>query len=326
MNNRRALTLVELLVSVALGMILIAMGSTALVQITRVATRDTAQRRAHDDAAMIHRRLQEALSGMYHPSQMRLEADAGADGVWDSGDESLTLIWMGSMRDRHEREMDYGRSYPYELVWHQLRWQGDGAGGGELRYAISSPRRVTREHTYHLGSNRRPTISAVAQVRRDRRRDMDDNDLRWIPGIAPAAYAAADLDGDAEDLADNLMPLHPPTTQIVACTMAWVDTAGYMVRCDPASGISITDSGGGVVPTLGTTFSSQTRHVVDGTFIDGRDHIAAGGTRRAMAERPALVRLALTLVPTTSSGLDLAEEPHLDFSFSFTTAGQLPTL
>lgn len=323
MSQRRGLTLIELLVSISLGMVLLAMGSSALVQVTRIAKRDTAHRQAHDDVATLNRNLSLRLGALYHGAQTRVEADPGPDGAWGTGDEILSLFWMHSMRSREERSLNLDQPYGRSLVWNQLQWIGDGEGGGEIRLAVSTPSRSSTwfHYTDSDGDRRRNHFRNTPQWRRDRQRDLDDNDGRWITGMTKAVLDEVDLPGDREDLAEQLLRAHPPTTKVTDFVIEWIDAGGVRVRCDAVQGVTLDGAA-----LLGTAWSNQRVHVVDGTFVDGRNHIAAGGTRRAMAERPCLIRFGFTLIPTSNSGLPLEQEPQLPFSLTFATTPQLPTL
>ena len=317
---RRGLTLIELLVSIGLAMILLLLATMALMQITRVAKRDVAQRQAHDDAGIIYRTMSASVGAMYHSSQMRFEVDG----------DSISLIWMSALRNTNALHMEYSPQHVYDLVWNQVRWTKNAAtGGGTLEYAVSSPRR-TAEYTYANpdGNNYTPTISNAPQVRRDRRRDMNDNDLRHVPGMTGAQRAVIALPGDADDLLGNLHPLHATSSEITDCRFQWIDAEGYVVRCDPDNGITVEDPAGGNVDLTLTPlpWSKTTRYVIDGSFLDGREHVDADRSRTVSGQRPALVMIQFTVVPTTNSGRALADEPEFPFTFTFPAAPTLPDL
>lgn len=331
-RQRRALTLVELLVSISLGMLLITMGSSALVQVTQIAKRDTAQRQAHEDVSVVHQRLHKNLSTMYHPCQMRFECWVGPDGAYGTGDEELRLLWQSAQRSLEERSMGYGPGTTHELAWNELIWIGDGQGGGELAYAVSVRERESTGYTYTTsgGDVVTPRITTTPLPRRDRRRHDNDNDLRFLPGMTKAIHDQIDLTGDRKELFYLRHPLHPPTTEVTNVVFEWIDAGGYTTRCDP-DGVSITNPSGGSVglhyPGIWNAYSSRRDHlVIDGTWLDGRRYRPVFESRQAMAFRPSLVRIRFTLIPRTASGLDLGDEPHLDFTLSFPTTPELPPL
>ena len=362
MKAATGFTLIELLVSITLGMVLLTMGATALVQISKVAKRDTAQRQAHDEIAIMHRRLAEGLNSLYHPSQIRLEAYRGPDGKWDTGDEWISLIWMSSMRDKGERFMHSDSSFSRELQWNQLIWKGNPEldSGGEVLFARSTERQPTELAAFEYeqkdlaGNVIKPNLRLQnsAQWRRDRRRDLDDNDMRWVPGMRKTLWQDSRIQalvGDRRDLWDNLKPMLAPATEVANMTIEWVDAGGVVVRGSPVDGISI-DGGsllgqpwsgkdiemkdhptfGGTDPILDpTTCTLLDVHVIDGAFMDGRASVNTGAgvaSRLSLAERPSLIRIHLMLVPKTHSGLDLDDEPHIPFSLTIPVGPSLPAL
>ena len=242
MRPRSGFTLIELLVSITLGMILLTMGTSALMQVSKIAKRDTAQRQAHDEIAILHRRLEEGVTNMYHPSQVRVEAYKGPDGEWDTGDEWITIIWMASLRDKNEGYMEWDSDFVYtrELLWHQLLWKGDGEGGGELFYGKNTNLRSNGRKNF-LYENSDPSgapikrnygVRNAPQWRRDRRRDLDDNDFRWIPGMRKDFWSDTEIEklgGDREDLMTAIKPALAPTTEVGSLTIEWVDAGGVVV-------------------------------------------------------------------------------------------------
>ena len=333
MRSRVGLTLIELLISITLGMVLLAMCSSALVQITQVAKRDTAQRQAHDDIAMLHRHLSIRLGAMYHGAQTRVEAHPGVDETWGTGDEIISLTWMAGMRDREERALNLDDAYGRSLVWNRIQWEGDGEGGGKLLMSVSSPERTVS----YSGSS----FTNKPQWRRDRRRHMNDNDGRWVTGMTKTIVDAIKLPGDAEDLDDNLLRMHPPTTEISDVAFEWIDADGVIVRCDQ-DGITVDGTTPPFREHLGVIYSGSKSglpasdpdylkqfYVVDGTYVDGRNPAypdAAGVLRTISGQRPSLISLNCTVIPTSASGLPLEQEPHLPFSLTFAATPQLPKL
>ena len=360
MKPTNGFTLIELLVSVSLGMILLSMGATALVQISKVAKRDTAHRQAHDEIAIVHRRFAEGLNSLYHPSQIRLEVYRGPDGEWDTGDEWVSLSWMSSLRDKEERFMDGDGGYSRELLWNQFIWKGNPEldGGGEVLFAKSTERRVSESVTFNFEKAdasgkmaKKIRIDNAAQWRRDRRRDLEDNDLRWIPGMRKSLWKdprIQALSNDREDLWQNLKTMLAPNTEVAKMTVELVDAGGVVVRGSPVDGISV-DGGsllglpwsgkdvemkdhpslGGSDPILDPSCTLLDVHVLDGVFMDGRAAVNTGAgvpSRLSLAERPSLIRIHLLLIPRTNSGLDLEDEPHIPFSLTIPVGPSLPAL
>lgn len=330
----RGLTLIEILVSLGIGMMLVALGTSALLHVSKTFTKNRALLQGHDDAAAIASHLHSTLEAVYHPALMRCRADPGADGTWGTGDERIDLTWMASARSLDERTMHYAPLPMHDLLWHRLSWSGDGAGGGDLSFSYSTGRRVVNGWSFvHAGYSRKPSIALGPFVRRDRRRDLNDNDLRHLPGMNLATYTAVAAIGDEGDLDSQLTPWHPPTTRVVACHLEFVDQGGYVVRCDPASGISIRSPSGTAIPTLGTAMVSPTVHTFEGTWMDGRLRApadAGGGgfhSRSGVAQRPALIRISFDLVMGSADPRSpSAKDPRLPFTVTICPSMTLPPL
>jgi hypothetical protein len=340
MRTKRGMTLIEILVSLGIGMMLVALGTSALLHASKVFARNTAHLQGHDDAAAIQQRLTSTLESLYHPAQMGCRADAGVDGTWGTGDELIEMTWMNSVRALDESTMTYEPKPMHDLLWQRMRWTGDGKGGGSIQFAHSAGRRLKYGGwTYMHGSpapwSRDPGIAFGPFVRRDRRRDLNDNDLRYLPGMDMATYLAMGENGDSSDLDDRLRPWHPSTTLVSTCIVEWVDQGGNRVRCDPTAGVSIVDRAGNPVSLLGTTYSNQTAHVVDGTWLDGRNHVPADVPPGApayyrsitSAQRPSLIRVSFQLIMTTvGDRVRLDKDPRLPFTLTISPAMALPPL
>lgn len=329
----KGFTLIELLVSIAIGMGLLALGASALLHIGRVFNRNTAQLQAGDDANAIHQRLEAAFSAMHHTAQLRVRVDPGetlpATPVWADGNEVLELTWMSTLSDIDELAMDTLPGHLSDVVWNRLRWSGRGVGrpGGLIEYAVSSPFRLSNAITSPAASTTSGRVRTGPQHRRDRRRDMEDNDLRHLPGMTAARHAALQAFSDETDLVQNLRRMHPAYTQVREMSIEWVDQDGYTVRADAVSGITVRDPGGTLLPALGQPYANDRLLVLDGAWLDGRPAASAGTTRHASAQRPLHVRVSFVLVPTSHEDPeDLSREPHLPFSFTFRTAPLLPRL
>lgn len=325
---QRGLTLIEMLVSLAIGMVLVAMGTSALMHVSKLFTRNIAHIQAHHDAATIQQRLAGTLESLYHPALIECRADPGPDGVWGSGDETVELTWMSSLRSLDDGTMSYGPTPMHDLLWHRMRWQGDGEGGGDLSFASSTGRRVVPSWT-------NTDLALGPFVRRDRRRDLDDNDLRFLPGMDLATYSDVAVDGDGSDLDQRLLPWHPPSTRIASCTIELVDHGGYTVRSDPTAGVVISSPSGATVPSLMTEYSTPTVQVLDGTWLDGRRHVPADVSpaaatyhrRSTSSQRPALIRISFELIMTTPGEQGVHDHaPRLPFAITICPSLALPPL
>jgi len=330
MRQRPGFTLIELLISIAIGLALIALGTNALLHVSRAFNRNAAMLQASDLAAAIHQRLTRSLTAMYHPAQVRLRVDPGeSPAVWDDGNEVVELTWMSAMGDVDEPTMDTQPGHVSDVVWNRLRWTGRGTGkdGGRLEYAVSSPFRGSLSITSPAATTSGGQVRTGPQARRDRRRDMDDNDLRHLPGMTATAYAALQLPGNGADLDRNLRLMHMPYTQVRRLIVEWVDGDGHTVRGGPDSGITIRDRLGAVQPPLGQPWADDRNHVLDGAWLDARPLAATGSTRLAAAQRPLLMRISFELVTANQlDPADLSNEPHRTCTSTIRTAPMLPEL
>lgn len=282
---RRGFTLVEILISAGIGMLMIALVSGALLSLRRLSDFNQALLGLHEDAAAIHRIVGDDAGATCHNASVTCEADPGTDGTWGSGDEVLTLTWMAALSDPENVGFGFAASPRHDLAWCRLRWE---AASGRLSYARSSPFRVAKRGNVSIHSD--------PLLRRDRRRDLDDNDLRYLPGLSPADYAAIAMPGDRTDLDRNLTALCSPQTVLIDASFAWVDRQGWTVRADGSAGIVRRDHSGSVTPWSGGPFDQATLHAVDGAFLDARPHTATGAGRPVHAMRPVLLRISGRLV------------------------------
>ncbi len=328
MPRRNGFTLIELLISIAIGLALIALGTNALLHVSRAFNRNIAMLQACDLAASIHQRLARSLSAMYHPAQVRLRVDPGeSPAVWDDGNEVVELTWMSAQGDVDEPTMDVQPGHVSDLVWNRLRWTGRGSGkdGGRLEYAVSSPIRLSQSIASPAASTSSGSVRTGPQARRDRRRDMDDNDLRHLPGMTAGVYAALQLPGNGADLDRNLRLMHLPFNQVRRLVIEWVDGDGYAVRAGPDSGVTIRNRLGAAQVPIGQPWADGFNHVLDGAWLDARPLAAVGSARLASAQRPLLMRISFGLVTANQlEPADLAHEPSRTCTFTIRTAPMLP--
>lgn len=317
----RGLSLVELLVSVAIGMALIGLAVHALMTVRRTAVRVQAVVLLHDEAAVIHREVGEALQSTHPGCQWRLDADPGADGIWGAAadgscDDRVSLTWLATVAEKEARTFTFGRDWACDQAWARLTWEGGGAGGQpRLLFARSNGYRSV---TTPSASGSTATIRIYPQTRRDRRRDLDDDDLRYVAGVDPTLYATLGAQGDGADLDAQLAPLHGPHTRVAACAIAWVDRGGHQIGWDSRSGhgISASDASGAGEAVPG---GDDHHAALDGLWLDGRDATAAGATRPIDRERPVLVRLSVVLAddPSPANPALRADAASAGFDFSF---------
>lgn len=305
--RQRGFTLVEVLVSITLVAALIALFAGTVTHVARTLSLTTAMLGMHDAASAIQRVLADRLQGIHPCVSIRCTASAGPDGAMGTGDERMDLTWWTSLQTTGERGSFAGNDHT-EQDWFRLTWTGPRTpgAGSQLLLARTSGRRSTmwdRQVADPGNANLKYEFSTVQQARRDRRRDMDDNDLRAIAGMTPAIYAQTkpELNGDGEDLSAMAKRLVPSNFTIEKFAMSWVDRAGWETRFDPAYGLGRRDAAGVAQPWLNTPWSSATSVAIDGMFVDARAYSlpALSGQpadpRDVGDARPVLLRIAFTM-------------------------------
>ena len=331
--RRSGMTLIELLVCIGLGVLMTALTARAMLHVQLVRDRGSEQLAMHRQLAAIADAVGPPLRSTQHPSLWDCVATPGATGDFADNRATLTLTWMAASPEREADAGAYGRLQNTDLVWWRLRWQGQGRdtqgrGLGTLSLACSSGWRTPSIP----GAN--PFYVFIPQPRRDRRRDLDDNDLRFEPGITAAVRSGIGAIGDGSDLDRRLLPLHPGSVTVESCTIAWLDHGGASIVYDSATGITARDAIGGAIAVPGNpswfttapaTAAVAQRITLDGLWLDGRQHVLAPDTRSASSQRPSLVRLRLGLRSLARASGD-SEPLRQEFRLSIPTAPDLPSI
>jgi prepilin-type N-terminal cleavage/methylation domain-containing protein len=318
---RRGFTLIEILIAAAIGVLMITLVTGALVGIRRITERNQVLTSLHEDAATINRNLLTDVGSSFAGAKWEAAAQPGADGAWGTGDEVVTVTWMTALSDPKQETYEFGRDARHDLTWCRLRWIGGGAGKpSRLMYA--------RNSGFWYGTYRPPggggvTIHMDPLPRRDRRRDMNDNDLRHIPGLQPAEYAAIAMPGDGSDIDQQLLPLHAPTVTVEDLRIAWIDRGGWRTVLTPGAGIAQYDQSGAAMPLSGGPWDNQQRLGVDGVFLDSRSHTAPAATRSVAAARPQLLQVSFTLVEYRERA-GSSDPASLRIDLSLPTGAELP--
>lgn len=329
-----AFTLIEILISVALAMTIVAITVVCLRQVLATSRRTQAETNLHTQASAMHQALEARLGAIFHGSYCRIRVQGAG-----TRDATVTLDVMGALSDIAP---DLGRlaQQPVhfnELVWHRVQWSAGGgvrfpsistgyseaswyvnstasqqvalanAGWSWLEEAAGAPvEDLRRDGTALSTANPRLRVRVGPQVRRDRRRDMDDNDLRLLRNIPtalhPAGLSAIGWDanvgsaalGDDDRLAGRLSVV---ADRVSRFRIEIIDFRGYRTVVNPTpgayagatpSGISYWDAtaDGGVQLTPPTPTGSNVpavwtaaERVVDGVWTDGRN--AAGADLHA---------------------------------------------
>jgi hypothetical protein len=274
---RAAFTLVEVLVSVALGMLLMGLSWAGLSQARNIIQRTTVRTELHAQAATVRACLAQESADL-HPG-CALLAEARTDPA--SGLPQIDLTWMGSVRnnDRYGFTTDAYAGYRSALVWARWRWEGTSAGGlGRLLHGVSSDLRTSEflpswggaeAFSPAIGDSLR--FGTFAGPRRSAARPLDDNDFRLLDNYGKTAFATRNrpMTGDGTDLANRLVPVHQ---RVRSYRLAFVGASGTELNS-----LTLADCAAGV------------RHGFDGCWLDARDPAT-------IAARPVLLRISFTLV------------------------------
>lgn len=315
--SSRAFTLIEVLIATSVGVMMLALTLAALVGIRQVVDRNMALTVLHENASIISKELMRDVSGSFPGAKWELRADPGTGG-WGTGDETLTLTWMTTISDPRLTNYELMPGPRHDLTWCRLRWVGGGSGQApRLYYLHNTPfRRVA------AGSTR---IQQDPLLRRDRRRDLDDNDLRYVPGADLGVLTAIGMPGDSADLDARLLqrPMHAPMIQASDVRISWKDRAGWTMVATAAGGVKQYDPAGTEVPLAGGTWDNQQCVAIDGVYLDARAETPPGWPRSIAASRPLLVRLSC-LLSDPNVKMSAAERPSLRLDLSFPTGAELP--
>jgi hypothetical protein len=360
-NARRyAFTLIEILISLAIGMSMLAVAWSCLMQVQKTSAQTRAKVSLHQEAGVIHATLRERLSSLCHAAQFRIAVEQP-----NTANATLTIDALVSQRDaevQRGRNPDYDM-YHSDLVWCRFRWAKDGGSGRPTFSSSVSPPVWTAKKTTNVvyqsgiqtvtdpyGTNTIPvwvnddivptsttgsddirrTMGIGPTVRRDRRRHMDDNDLRLLPNITAAIYNDYTTSGgtrralgDGEKLEARLSTL---SERMTAIRVQLIDAQGMVTSVNPddaawagsppGAGITYVRNGASVTPTPPLAPDpdvwNASLRVLDGVWVDGRNEPcpAYAGLPSPALERPAIIRVAFTLA-------DAATGISREFSFSY---------
>ncbi len=331
----RGFTIIELLVSTTISVTLLALFAGVVTHIARTLSLTTVLIGMHDTAATFERTVGDKFQATHPCVAWHCQAGPGADGAWGTGDESVELTWWTSLPDLNDRGpyANNGNADFSEQDWFKLTWNGPKTPGtgSQLLLARTSGGRTS----WWWGNITDPIanpivyyLDFVQQPRRDRRRDMNDNDYRTIEGMTAAYWTrsrnVATWRGDADDLTANSRRLIPSRYGIEDFSLSWVDCSGWETRFDPTLGLCRRDPTGVASAWLGTPWSSQTQVDLDGLFVDARAYALAAAygdpadPRDVSGERPALLRIAFTMrQKPTGILMSRAQDVKQRFSFSF---------
>lgn len=330
--HRNGFTLIELLVATTLTLILLGLVVGTLTNLSRLSTRTTTVLTLHDAVAGVQRTLGERLAAVHPGCAWHAEADPGADGLWGTDDEAVSISWMASIPFRDEVDYGFTGGDQYDLTWFRLEWRAANHVRGPGLFLSRTRGKRSNPNSNHFRDPVHPTkvyytFSLWPQPRRDRRRDLDDNDLRTIEGASPAVYGylAPRLPGDGTDLATRFTAVLHSSFRIDAFSLGWIARNGDSVEFRPDAGFVRRSAAGAVLPDLGTAWNSPTRIVEDGVFLDARPHVLAPDSRDIAAARPALFRLSFRLRAPRATGTERSrDDVAQDFRLAIPLGPTLP--
>lgn len=312
-GERSALTLIELLTSVAIALALSVLATVAFLQVQRILLRTTVRLEMHNSARFMHQSLSEQCGALQQDAAMWLESKQD-DGT-GSGQVSLTFLkgktdehGYTTTNGSHIGGEEYGiyQNRCCDLEWSRWRWdQRQGA----LYAGASSPPREFRLTTSWAGPNgdygrdaggNYPGNVTFMQMPQPLRQAVPYPAA--IPvGSSQAAlsgnrYGSPDLTADASDYQDLTNQMAPVMRNVTRCVIELVLADGSVVDAD----------------------TSQDRTLsFDGNFVDARVASLAGGA--PSKRRPRLIRLLADMT-------DPVTKVTQSFSFSFQPPGMLPTI
>lgn len=317
--RRAAFTLIEVLIATAIGMMLMALVASTLIGMRKVIERNSALAGLHENASMINKDLARDLSASVAGAKWELRAEPGSDG-WGSGDEVVTLTWMTTCDNGPQSTFQFSPGPRHDMAWCRLRWVGGGKDRpSRLFYARSSGFRIISWKDVTTVK-----IHQDPQLRRDRRRDLDDNDLRHLPGMSQAVWKSIAMPGDSADLDAQLAmrPIHAATIEVRDFRLSWKDEGGWTTTATADAGLVQRDASGSVVPWSGGAWDNQQCVAIDGVYLDARPALVTGSSRSIAETRPMLVRLSC-LLAESKLNLDPEQRASLRLDLSFLAGSEL---
>lgn len=321
-RGRPAMTLIELLVAVALGMLVVGLAWTAFLRAGASTARATARVDLHASAAVVREFLQRDVGCMSPTVACFVRSLPGAVGGATRRDtvellfmrmvDRLTSETAGTSREQHKSELTWVR-------WRFVRaWSQDGAGwkpaGGALYRSSSTPaREFATLATWTTPASLQDPIANSApwshyggrlwlnlpRPIRDAAHGVDALDGNRY-GVAPAHIGTARGDmtdiGDLADL-DREGNERLVSSRIRDLALGWVDAGGSAHQ---------------------VLSSAAADHRIDGLHMDVTG--PAGNAYLAqIARRPRVVRIAFSMQDEASGVVQ-------DFSFSAAAPGMPPEI
>lgn len=323
---RTAMTLIELVVSVSLGMVLIALAWSAFIRVKSSAARATMRVELHASAAIIREFLQRDLGDMAPARAMFVRStpqvdQTAASGLIRVGDklDTVEMVFMTCVSPLIGHPDQDGEGYSnaqFKADYHWVRWRfqrvwRDGQVVSSALYrSRSTPTRAWQTTAALAATVKDPQTGTnwsnyagkdwinLPRPLRDASQGIPslDNNRYGIPAAAiGSAYVKGDI-GDLEDLDLN--------EQIVSSRVR--DLA---ISWEPACQAMTPGTRAAITVTSGAAFDAAGR--IDGLLMDGSSPHAA---------RPRIMRVAFNLADNGAVGTGVSQ----DFAVSIATPGLLP--
>lgn len=287
--GRPAFTLIEVMISLAIGMVLIALSWSAYRTSDQLAKRTLVRLALHQDAGQVQVAWTGDFRTVHHGAQFRVEGLAPASGPAVITVTALRSVPRTGWLPNGASTADWFTGgdttsttavarYPTDLTWFRWRWQADsstvGARIGTL-YRAMAPRV-------------RPGIGILwSQPRRSASRPLTDNTWKNLFQIVdptvtgPNNYLTRnDSLSDEDDLTANLVPI---ALRVRDFAVAWTTNGGGLGGVDAAS-----------------LTTSPVSYPIDGVWLDAHDSTLP-------RLRPAVLRVRFTLVDPAA---DLRNDPN----------------
>jgi prepilin-type N-terminal cleavage/methylation domain-containing protein len=280
-------TLIEVLISLAIGMALIALGWSAYRTSEQVVRRTQVRLALHQDAGQVQHAMTGDFRTVHHGGSWRVEGQVATTGSiisvtalratlrtgWKTADPfcaSSNASW-GVGRDAGS--LYSAAQTPTDLTWFRWCWKADSATPG-TRMGTLFRAMNPRVRNGYLGTN-------WTQPRRSASRPLSDNDWQTLFQTASTTFLTRNNPlSDEADLSASLVPI---AFRVRDFAVAWTTSGGAVSGVDAAS-----------------LTTSLTSHPIDGVWLDARDSTLP-------RLRPAVLRMRFTLVDPAA---DLSNDPN----------------
>lgn len=306
--NRGAFTLVELLISLAIGLLLVSVGFAGFQQARKTIDRTQKRLEMHQRSSAVYRGLRADLTAMMPDCAMFVRSIPDDPATPDSDETAVELVFMRGKIDMDN--FDWGQQSTWErnseMLWTQWRWDRSllAISAGANRWQRSFQQTVPwvdpsgtgsdfkDETFYNLPQPRRVLAYDPLPPKRETPWDALDGNVVCLD----PAHRAPDDVGDGTDLRDQT---RPAIRQVSAFRLDLVMSDGSVRTYD--GGTASTDVFAGI-PMDGTITRRPSGDSVDARFRASE-----------IARRPRLARFSYTLA-----------EPRLALEQRFSVSVALP--